>query len=255
MPEAIIEPDYVFISTAHELPYKPIYYPDSALCVVKKDEGDAAHDPFLKAEIEALELATAAKILIHENIHRATKGTHKASDAIPVDPENPLVEMAFASDRYASATAQAENVKRHLTSMIEELMAYARNHQPAIAIEGARIRLYCRDERGEFGSIAESGYDLNEAIVERLTIQTFPRLFDQIRQGYGIIIAGEVEERVSAASARLAGSSRQQNLLIEVLPYTEKLGLYTPEEVLHAYVDGQIPYLHMQYLANQCYYT
>lgn len=250
-PRALRESRYDQIFTSHDLPGKPIFYPEGE---INAWQGKEAHEMREDARRAGEEITTGF-ILLHENLHRASKGVIKAEWAKPISPDDPLFAMAFFPDRWATAMQSVPDIKSALEDMNKRLEDYARNHNPAVVIEGARVILFASEENGKSTMIASSGYDLNETIVELLALQLASASFiPHLRRNYSPDVASYFEKRIFDIAGKQVSNSRKQNLMEDVLPYLAELGLSTPISIFQAYANGEIPLLHAKKFPGRDYF-
>ena len=206
------------------IPGFPIIYPENDLTVDNK----------VIVEIGVI------KSLLHETFHR----TVVLSDPQSVDPSNPLFKAALAVEILKKNAAGDYKTKKAAERNYRRLRDYAATHNPHVVTEGARVILFCEDDNGNLKRLVESGYDLNEAIVERLTFHSLPTVKSYVEETSG----KEFEKKWYAFLVNLASTNstyRYKNMLIGIDSYLKRLKIRTPEELLFAFSNNEIASLHL----------
>lgn len=245
------------ILTEGTLPGKPILYPGHEIAGWSSADAKGTREDARQAYQEI----TTAKVLAHENWHRATKILLSSEGAVTVSPSDPLYYLAFATDRLLSENAASGNfiqkalAKRVLKSILDPLKDYAQHHNPAVLVEGARIFLFCDDIDGTRRVVAESGYDLNEMTVDLLTLQFMEPIWNYMRRKYLPEVAEAAIKMIMQVSVKTLGSVRFPHLLPKPFEYFSKLNLAGPMDVMSAYVNGEIPQLHARLLPKEEYFA
>lgn len=183
-----------------------------------------------------------ARALLHENMHRG----HVPVD-IAVKPGEPLFNIAFASARLTDANL---NPEERTSKELMEVAAEASDLM--VRISGAEISLFCSSSTdARFKKLISSGYDLNEAIVEMLILDQLETLLQDVRKNHPIRLQG-IEKPLSTVGA--GSSAKTHRYEAKVYEYFEQLGIFGFEEAYPAFMQGKIPLLHVEKLADSEYF-
>ena len=190
------------------------------------------------------------KSLLHETFHRAVR----LSDPQPVGQSDPLFRAALAVEILKKNAAAEYRTKKASERNYRRLRDYAAIHNPHVVTEGARVILFCEDDKGNLKRLVESGYDLNEAIVERLTFHSLPIVSSYVRETYG----EDFEKKWYAFLINLASTNstyRYKNMLIGLDAHLRRLKLRNPEELLLAFSKNEIASLYLSNNPHDLYST
>lgn len=221
-----------------------IFYPMSYIEFYNSIED---YQPFSELR-EAASILYPAYDIIHENIHLGAR----LVEPFPIEPHGPLFQMAFEMEEFGVAE---NGQNRILRKQLEDRKSFAANNNPHITIEGTLVSLLCRDFDGEFRLIAESGYDLNEAITDRLSILPYEKMLIDIKSKYSPQTYEFIRDIITQNLS--VGSYKVENVFSSLPGYLASLGINfkNTDELLNAYHHGVIPLLHAQRTPSRKYFT
>ncbi len=223
MPRAAIEPDFAVIP---ELPDKPIFFKESMLTHLSGVPKSAAE-------------GLIAFWLIHENLHRAPK-TRVITDL----EDTNLVKIGISSDLKPIFMEEDSKARNELVEKFSNLGDYILSNGPKVRIEGAIVSVFCRDEDGKLKQIAGRGYDMNEHITERLSLAPRQKLLQMIKEDKSLT---NQDWFINLLQGNGSASAKVEILDPQVAnSYLESLGIVSDADLLKAYIEGQIPFLHIE---------
>lgn len=198
-------------------------------------------------------MADVGRVLIHENVHRSTKTSGQPNEATPISPTDPIFRLAFATEEFRLSLLPAGKLHDLLTRYKDRVIEFTANHAPVATTDGARIMLYCEDDDGPLRLIAQGGFEINEIITDLIASGPVDPLLNFIERRYDREIRDFAQKLVTESIAEYSNLFIQKGLLAKIAPYLEKLGLSTPETIIEAYLQGQIPYLHTRFSTDLSY--
>ncbi|HSX09339.1 MAG TPA: hypothetical protein VLF93_04245 [Candidatus Saccharimonadales bacterium] len=164
-----------------------------------------------------------AFMLLHENLHRATQTT-----TVPVSPDDPFCRLVF---------------RQNMDDYSELDMYHGQGRDIYVTVNGAIINISAHNEEGRPIAAEYTGYDLNEAITEKLSHKPRMVLARSLRNRfYTESDADEYEERVEG-SVGSGSSYREVDYIPQLDTLFGQLGLTSEADILQAYLMGDIPYL------------
>ena len=223
-------------------PEKPIIWPLGDL--------EATHPNINSSFRECVLDFNVVRSLIHENFHRTVEPTNP----IPVSQDDDLFRQSFGTDEIILASMKQDNDPKteSYEKMLNSLKEFASSNNPHVVIDGARVQMWCTDENGRLRVLTESGYDLNEAIVEALTYSALPRLLNYVKDKH----PDEYIQKCIDLTNKMAQSNLsylRKNILADVAAYLKEMGINTPAQTLEAYSQTKIPTLHATTYPNEHY--
>ena len=185
-----------------------------------------------------------AKELIHEQIHRIAK-RKIARDGV----QKGLLELALSANIGPISEKESE---QQMEERIDNFYKFIEKHNPQVQIDGGILLSYCEDEDGYQKQLWGLGYDMNESIVEQLSLKPRRHLFDAMRKDASvdnpeeiINILKENQGQGSVANGQIAYSDLRSHL--------QKMGLGSVEKLFTAYLNGDIPYLWRKHFPQSAY--
>lgn len=224
------------VMVMNNLPGRPIFFSDKLFSVL------SAVPDF------AVDLAVAS-LLLHENMHRATR-----EQLIVLTPANysEFFDLTTSSWKYWSSQLEDISVTIAMSKWIEQMKDYVLSCQPEVRISGEGAILYGRDHDGVMRQVAISGYDLEEEIVELLLQKPLQKFYSYIRKNFPDHIANSLVD--IHQQHRHAKSSYVRRLSTEeVKDYLVTLGLSDDRNLLTAHSKGEIPLLHLEKHPGELY--
>lgn len=237
-----VKESQAMVETDSSVPNHPIYFPESELEVLA-DTRLSINTRRIVADV------VMAKTFLHEQLHRK----HAAKERL-VTKDDPLFHLAFAGLRISAHTQQEPGKRDAILAMINQLMHYSSSHNPSVKTYGARVALLCDDTDGERRAIVDSGYDLEEAIVESLTMRAMRPILKYAQKEHPADLLQRTIHLINTyySSDR---SYRYRNITQEAISHLRTLGLHDPQSVLLALFDSQIPHLHVQRAKEKEYFV
>lgn len=190
-----------------------------------------------------------ARALLHEQMHRVAH----TFTVFPIRKGDSLLRYAFATERFLVQNAETVEERELLEERYASLLGYVEAHESLILVEGAGINICSEDNDGEMRVVASSGNDFNEQIVETLVRGVTPVFERHIQERYSGV-ASEYAEQYGGASSNVA-SIHCQDLRSKVPSLFEELHVSDRRRLLHAYIEGRIPFIYSKLLPKRDYLT
>lgn len=231
--DAVQTPD---MGSSHLYEDRPIFVSESLLD--KLDPNDPLKDALL------------ARLLIHEHMHRVAKRKTRI-----VEPQDPLVEQAFFTEKTGTNSTEDNQTKQFLQTRYNSIRNFVSSKPTEVTVEGALTEVKCQED-GIMKTVAISGYDLNEALVEFASKDAVLALINIVTSKKGKV-EGQFFRDLVLNPRYTPASFRMNNLLDEVEPVLASIGVDTkdPKSVLSAYREGQVPVKIAEAAKGKFYFT